>query len=264
MSFRGTVHSHTILFINHTGRNQQARLTEDGLTDLCKKNINNAFDNVPLSDNVYGLLGITPGEMLHISGVGLLKYMFASLECLISLTRSKKRDQETFDDLHRCIVMDGQRQSERDFSRMSVRNGITDGTKMCGSERVGNCFALLCAMHTQLGKNLLTKEMGARGISWRKFTNCLKLHLAFESWVTEAHPRIAIRKSKPLLGDLITMIKDCFPREDGWGWNLPKMHAYAKMPHYMLKFGSAGNFSGQIGERTLKGIVKDHAARTQK
>jgi hypothetical protein len=52
------------------------------------------FDNVPLGDDVYGLLGITPGEMLHISGVGLLKYMFASLECLISLTQSKKRDQE--------------------------------------------------------------------------------------------------------------------------------------------------------------------------
>ena len=28
-------------------------------------------------------------------------------------------------------------------------------------------------------------------------------------------------------------------------------------------FGSAGNFSGQIGERALKGIIKDHAARTQ-
>ncbi len=69
---------------------QQARLTEDGLTNLCKKNIQNAFDNVPLGDNVYGLLGITPGEMSHISGVGLLKYMFASLECLISLTQSKK------------------------------------------------------------------------------------------------------------------------------------------------------------------------------
>jgi hypothetical protein len=73
---------------------QQAHLTEDGLTNLCKKNIRNAFDNVPLGNNVYGLLGITPGEMLHISGVGLLKYMFASLECLIPLTRSKKQDQD--------------------------------------------------------------------------------------------------------------------------------------------------------------------------
>jgi hypothetical protein len=25
----------------------------------------------------------------------------------------------------------------------------------------------------------------------------------------------------------------------------PKMHAFAKMPHNMLKFGSANNFSGQ-------------------
>ena len=60
------------------------------------------------------------------------------------------------------------------------------------------------------------------------------------------------------------MIQACFPRTDGWGWNLPKMHAFAKMPHYMLRFGSANNFSGQIGERALKAIVKDHAARTQR
>ena len=162
------------------------------------------------------------------------------------------------------MVRDAQRQSERDFPRMSIRNGVTDGTKMCGSERVGNCFVLLCVMHTQLGQSLLAKEMGAKRISLRKFTNCLKLYLGFERWVNESHTRSQIRKSRKLLGDLITMIQECFPRTDGWGWNLPKMHAFAKMPHYMLRFGSANNFSGQIGERALKGIVKDHAARTQR
>ncbi len=114
--------------------------------------------------------------MLHISGVGLLRYMFASLECLISLTRSKKQDQELFDDLHRCIVINAQRQSKHDFPRMPVRNGIIDGSKMCGSEQVGNCFALLRAMHTQLGKNLLAKEMRERGISCessRIVSNCI-------------------------------------------------------------------------------------------
>jgi hypothetical protein len=66
---------------------QQARKTYDGLTNLCKKNVTNAFENVPLSDNVYGLLGCVPAEILHISGTGLLKYMFRCLEGLISLTR---------------------------------------------------------------------------------------------------------------------------------------------------------------------------------
>jgi hypothetical protein len=120
-----------------------------------------------------------------------------------------------FDDLHHCIVIDAQRQSKHDFPQMPVRNCTTDGSKMCGSEQVGNCFALLCAMHTRLGKHFLAKEMGERGISWQKFMNCLKLYLAFERWVTESHPRSQIRKSITLLGDLITMIKECFPRDGG-------------------------------------------------
>jgi hypothetical protein len=41
------------------------------------------------------------------------------------------------------------------------------------------------------------------------------------------------------------------------------MHAFAKMPHNMLKFGSANNFSGNIGERALKGIIKYRAEKTQ-
>ena len=126
------------------------------------------------------------------------------------------------------MVRDAQRQRERDFPRMSIRNGVADGTKMCGSKRVGNCFVLLCVMHTQLGQNLLAKEMGAKRISLQKFTNCLKLYLGFERWVNESHTRTQIRKSRKLLGDLITMIQECFPRTDGWGWNLPKMHAFAK------------------------------------
>jgi hypothetical protein len=105
--------------------------------------------------------------------------------------------------------------------------------------------------------------MRERRISLRKFIYCLKLYLSFERWVNESHPHSQINRSRKLLGELITLIKECFPRTEGWGWNLPKMHPFAKMPHYMLKFGSANNFSGKIGERALKGIVEDHTERTQ-
>ncbi len=37
-----------------------------------------------------------------------------------------------------------------------------------------------------------------------------------------------------------------------------------KMPSNIPKFGSANNFSGKIGERALKGIVKDHADKTRR
>jgi hypothetical protein len=74
--------------------------------------------------------------MLHVGGTGILKYIFQYFDNLIA----GDIDKETFDNLHRQLVKDAQRQSERDFPCMSVRNGITDGTKMCGSERVGNAF----------------------------------------------------------------------------------------------------------------------------
>ena len=88
--------------------------------------------------------------------------------------------------------------------------------------------------------------------------------MSFDRWVNDPHTRREVQNSARLLGELITFIKLCFPRTDGNGWNIPKMHALAKMPQNMLKFGSANNFCGQIGERALKGIVKDHAQQTQR
>ncbi len=105
------------------------------------------------------------------------------------------------------------------------------------------------------------KEMKDRTISLKKIKNCLKLYLSFDCWVNEPHPWSQVTQSSEALGILINLIKECFPRDEGWGWNLPKMHAFAKMPHIMLKFGSANNFSGNIGEQALKGIVKDRAEK---
>jgi hypothetical protein len=61
------------------------------LTNLCKKNISNAFENVPFGDLKYGLLGSVPAEMLHVSGTGLLKHMFGCLDNLIGGPNSKKK-----------------------------------------------------------------------------------------------------------------------------------------------------------------------------
>jgi hypothetical protein len=110
----------------------------------------------------------------------------------------------------------------------------------------------------------MCKEMKDRTISLKKFKICLKLYLSFECWVNESHPRSQVKQSFVAFGILVDLVKECFPSDGGWGWNLPEMHAFANMPHNMLNFGSANIFSGNIGERALKGIVKDHAEKTQR
>jgi hypothetical protein len=147
---------------------------------IVKKAINNAFDNVPFGDLTYGLLGSVPVEMLHVGGTGILKYIFKYLDNLIAGYINKK----TFDDLHRRLVIDAQCQSKRDFPCMSVCNGITFGTKMCGSERVGHCFILLCLFHTQIGQNLIATYWT---VSLNSYKEYLKLYLSFDWWVNKPH-----------------------------------------------------------------------------
>ncbi len=42
---------------------KQAHLTEDGLTNLCKKHISNAFENILFGDLKYGIPESVPAEM---------------------------------------------------------------------------------------------------------------------------------------------------------------------------------------------------------
>jgi hypothetical protein len=70
---------------------KQARLTEDGLTNLCKICISNAFENVPFGDLKYGLVRSVPDEILLDSGTGSLKHMFGCLDNLTGGPNLKKR-----------------------------------------------------------------------------------------------------------------------------------------------------------------------------
>ncbi len=105
----------------------------------------------------------------------------------------------------------------------------------------------------------MLKEVKERKFSIKKIKNCLKLYLLFKRWVNEPHPWSQKHQSSMALGNLINLIKGCFPKDEGWGCNLPNMHDFAQTPSNMLKFGLVNNFSGNIAERALKGIVKDHA-----
>ena len=79
---------------------------------------------------------MTPPELLHASGQGVITYIFESLSYQIG----SGMDRDEIDKLHVIIYMIIKRQSERDFPRGAMRNGIIDGTKCQASERKGNFF----------------------------------------------------------------------------------------------------------------------------
>jgi hypothetical protein len=80
---------------------------------------------MPLSDNIHGPYKLMPPELLHTSGNGLIMYMIESLRHQVG----RGQDRDFLDRQHVIVPNVLRRQSERDFLRGSMRNGLIDGTK---------------------------------------------------------------------------------------------------------------------------------------
>ncbi len=111
---------------------------------------------LPLSDHKHGANVMTPPELLHASGSGVVKYIFESLRNQIG----SGKDHNNIDKKHVRMYMIIKQQSERDFPRGAMRNGLIDGTRCQAQERKGNLFLLLCIAHTTNGSNKLQRALG--------------------------------------------------------------------------------------------------------
>ncbi len=65
------------------------------------------------------------------------------------------KDRDDIDKLHIQISLIIRRQSERDYPRGAMCNGLIDGTKCQAEERRGNLFLLLCIAQTVEGSEIL-------------------------------------------------------------------------------------------------------------
>ena len=216
---------------------------------------------LPLSDDIHGPFKMMPPELLHTSGSGLIMYMFESLRH--QLGAGINRDM--IDQQHILVSNSLKRQSERDFPRGSMRNGLIDGTKCQSSERKGNLFRLLVIAYRTKAKNVLQNALGLENRRWEKFLHFIKMYLGMEEWFHDSNNKQQVRHARDSIGRVMQSLKRFFPRpENTNGYNIPKMHGMTKMQTYMTLFGSGINFYGGPGEAAHKTFVKSAGQKTQR
>ncbi len=103
--------------------------------------------SLSLSDDIHEPYRMTPPELLHTSGSGIISYMFESLRVQIG----GGKDHDDINKLHIQISLIIRCQSECDYPRGAMRNSLIDGTKCEAEERRGNLFLLLCIAQTVEG-----------------------------------------------------------------------------------------------------------------
>ena len=144
-------------------------------------------------------------------------YMFKALALMVN-----DACRNILDALHQRISVDTLRQSETDFPRGSVCNGIIDGTKCQSTERRGNLFCLLCISCTIDGKAAFTPVWQTLGITDAQFRSFVMLYLSMEEWMHGADRKEKVRSSRPLIAWVLRLLKQYFPRVEGHGWSISK------------------------------------------
>jgi len=171
-------------------------------------NIKNAFLQrfMPLSDNVHRPFRMMPPKLLHTSGSGLIKYMYESLR----LHLGGSIDQDYIDLEHVVVSNIFQRQSECDFPRGLMRNGLIDGTKIQSSKRKGNLFQFLCIAHRTKAKTILKNSLQLSDVRWRKFIHFLKSYLAMEEWFHDSNDKDKVHNARDEIAKVLTSLQKKF------------------------------------------------------
>jgi hypothetical protein len=149
--------------------------------------------SLPLSDNINGPYKMMPPELLHTSGSGLIMYMFESLRDQMG----GGKDRDLISKQHTQISNLIKRQSERDFPRGSMRNGLIDGTKCQSLERKENLFRLLCIAHTTNGSCVMKRSLKYSDSKWKQYIKFLKLYLCMEEWFHDSNNKLEAINAQP-------------------------------------------------------------------
>ena len=130
--------------------------------------IENAFshEDVPIYDDVSGIYGITPPELLHTTQEGLTKYIIEALGLLLNKGDSKraKKAREVIDNLHHTFHKARGGNSDRDFPISADRTSLFTNTLIQAAERRGNIFVLLCVSHCQLADDYFVDALKQVGV----------------------------------------------------------------------------------------------------
>ena len=219
----------------------------------------NALYTLPFADRLMGPHGCTPWETLHVFDQGLLQYIVESLHDIFGEKSAGKREKDSFVKLFKVLHNTLKRQSERDFPRRSVRFSPLDGSRITASELRGNCVIFILSFYVKDATLLLStvfekwnsQHTGSIGPSVKGCREAWTDLICYEKWVKEENSAGEVIASSTYTANVLTRIKNRFPRRQGTHqWDLQKMHGAFKMGYIQIpKHGNGSCWDSSHGER---------------
>ena len=268
------------------------------LDNISFHDVDNAFEDLDMGDEIHGIYGGTCGEPLHIFEMQLLELLTGVFNNTLSVSSTHILQKTIID-----LVPIAGRSSVRDeyFCLSAFREGLTTSKLLTGRERHARLFtmfiALMCSDCSQriienAGKND-PKEKRYGKNKLQKWLSLIEDTLIFMKWIRKKeHKREDLYNPEywnqhdkdceiPVIieiSDQMTMnspahkavskymmqYKTLVKRNEGNELKIPKFHIVIHIPRNILRHGGVQNYDGSRPESIAKDIAKSPGLRTQR
>ena len=228
----------------------------DGLKAITQHNVSNAFCTVMMCDTVHGIFGSTPGDLLHMFQLGIVKY------CLLLFMKALPDGIKLkLDQLARAYVATLRSSHAHTFFRTSVTRGISNVSQLSGTEHIG-LLHLLCAL-IQLGDawELLDGPLRKKDLYLTDILELFEFLLCFFAWTKKAtfwsrNDTDAQDQAKHSIKLMLSLVIHALPRRFGNGWALSKVHEHNHIVDDITRWGATENYNASYGETNHKTHAK--------
>ena len=172
------------------------------------------MNKLALADSRHGISAHMPKENLHVFGAGLYASAIQVIHDLIGRRGKNAKYKDHLDQLHQRVTFDIRRNSERNIPRSSNRYGFMDRTRITATERKGNLYVFLVALHTFQGIGIMKPFLERANISIGEFANTITMLLSYDLWTVGRNiDRIEVINAKDAAEELMRNIMKNLPKK---------------------------------------------------
>ena len=227
-----------------------------------------AFFSIDSGGDKYGIFGKTNTEALHSLEQGVFSYLLKIFFKKVGNVAARQLDESV--KLLSCHCKQG---SAANLPRLSWPSGMSTLSNLTGDQVCGKVLTLTLLLNSDTGHELFPFEN--HNNPWKKNSTRLKVVYILEQWLCywawlkqdfywHCFDVGCQEEAENAIDVMIQELLHQFPRDEGMGWDLTKVHEQRHVPFDIMRFGRHRNVHSGLCEHSHIVSVKRPATNTQK
>jgi hypothetical protein len=241
--------------------------TDEELLAVSQHRCEIAFTDLVIGDPGCKIYGALPTDTMHALRICTMGRV---VQLIFDCTTPKQK--YNLDKLAQSFHKQHRQTGRKFFPKTDFSNGVSSLSNITASERCGQVFLLVCLSQFEEGWRILNQALLSKGCNTNlgEVLETLEAICCFDAWTRldkfwhHSDQEQLADQAKESLAQLLLMVCNCLPRENGNGWKVPTFHNLMHIVSDMCKYGKPKESNTEVGEKNHKVFAKRIGRRCRK